>query len=190
MKLSLKKTLLKRLHDRGFKYIARNGNNSLFAYKNMPMKNGLDWILNDDLYDEKYDCYLKLNDEFFPEIKCDDENPTYIADYSFSLFSQEFDYENEKDQPMSTWEKIIEKISKNNKYLCFYRTIIVHIFVFLFLSIESDLQQYLKPLLTSFDVFSNDGYEKEFYIITRIWYMGLLLYCIKPGLEYLDDKFM
>lgn len=94
---------------------------------------------------------------------------------------------------MDKGEKIVQKILKNNKYLFFYRTIIVHIFVFLFFSIESDFQHYLKlffTLLFPFDVFSDGEFEKDFYVITRVWYIGLLLYCIKPGLEYIDDKFM
>lgn len=80
MNLEFKTMLLKELYNRGFDYIARDSNNMLFAYKNMPIKNEEIWTIN--IYNDDDNYYaLDAFDDLFPEIKGSDLEPFFIWGY-------------------------------------------------------------------------------------------------------------
>ena len=67
-------SLLKSLLYRGFKYVARDSDGELSVFNGRPVKFGTQWS------DNLGDWIEPLNNDYFPEVKWSDKEPTKIAD--------------------------------------------------------------------------------------------------------------
>lgn len=81
MNLEFKTILLQELHSRGYKYIVRDDNDALYAFKEKPTKHQWVWSVNDS--DDHLNDYISICvfNDLFQEIKWEDEEPFFIGAY-------------------------------------------------------------------------------------------------------------